>query len=187
MLFINKDLKLYIETINSLGKCWEKKKLGLFFHKLTFNCNQWRPLERMQVSGSSELWRIFGFNLTETRAWWRLVNHKVATPPNMPDFIIYFTINGTIIHSTNLIMDWRRLKAIDWDHKLIKEPTTEEINQMRSRVIFSWAYIQSEVFCNRWNRPLLAIKALLRPRSSVHILYSKYYFFLALQDAGTLN
>lgn len=68
MLFINKDLKLYIETINSLGKCWEKKKLGLFFHKLTFNYNQWRPLERMQVSGSSELWRIFGFNLTEN--WW---------------------------------------------------------------------------------------------------------------------
>ena len=54
-----------------------------------------------------------------------------------PLFIVYLTLNGTLIYKLNIVPFRRRLGTRDWDHKLIRKLFTEVINQVRSRVIFS--------------------------------------------------
>ena len=42
------------------------------------------------------------------------------------------------------MLSWRRPETYNWDYKLFRKLFTEVINHVRSRVIFSSAYIQLE-------------------------------------------
>lgn len=50
-------------------------------------------------------------------------------------------------------MYWRRLETGDWDDKLIWTLFTEVINQARSTVIFSYAYVQPNFFLQPVSTP----------------------------------
>ena len=54
---------------------------------------------------------------------------------------IHLTLNRTIIHQMNIMLFRKRLETSDWGHKLPRKLFTEVINQLRSRLIFSEAYI----------------------------------------------
>ena len=51
---------------------------------------------------------------------------------------------GPFVYNLSIILCWRRTR--DSDHKFIKKRFTEVTEQVRSRVIVSWAYIQSDLF-----------------------------------------
>ena len=78
--------------------------------------------------------------------WEHLVHHKVAIPWSIHCFIITFTLYETIIYILNIMLYWRRPETNIWDHKLIRKLFIEFINQVRSRVIFSYAYMQLNFF-----------------------------------------
>lgn len=61
----------------------------------------------------------------------------ILTPQCIPSFIVYFTLNQTIIYKVNILLCWRRLEPNDWHHECIWKLFAEVINQARSRVIFS--------------------------------------------------
>lgn len=62
----------------------------------------------------------------------RLVIHKVATPWS--------------IYNMSISLCWRRPNTGDRDYKLIKKLFTDVTNQVKSRVIFSYAYIKPSFF-----------------------------------------
>lgn len=66
--------------------------------------------------------------------------HKVATPWNIPCFIIYSILNGTIIYKINMMLYWRRLETRDWDHKLFGKMFTEATSQLQY-------YFRDKVMC----------------------------------------
>lgn len=68
---------------------------------------------------------------------------------NIPCFIIYFTLNGTTVYKRSIMLYWRRLQTIYWDHKLKKKTLIEVADQVRSRRLFSQAFIQSDFFVIR--------------------------------------
>lgn len=60
---------------------------------------------------------------------------------------------GVNFNKINNTLYWRRLATTDWDHELIRKIFTEVINEIKSRVIFSLAYTQSELFWNQQVAP----------------------------------
>lgn len=54
--------------------------------------------------------------------------------------------NGTMIYNMSISLCWRRPNTGDRDYKLIKKPFTDVTNQVKSRVIFSYAYIKPSFF-----------------------------------------
>ena len=126
-----------------------------------------------------ELMRLFWLG---ARTWGdlSLVNHKVATPSSLPRFIIYLTLNGTIIYKMKITLYWRRLETTDWDHEHIRTLLTDGINQVRNTF---FAHIQSDFPLKPVELPPCWILEKLqlqdfsyRCRNDIHILYSKWLF-----------
>ena len=68
------------------------------------------------------------------RIWWK---SQVSNALNLVLFVIYFTLNGTIISKMNIMLYCRRLKARGRDYRLIWNLFVVGTSQVRSRVIFS--------------------------------------------------
>lgn len=99
---------------------------------------------------TSAILRMKGWSLVGYLVWIWLEDTlwlaKLATPKNISGFIVYFTLIGTITYKMKIMLCWQRLEISDWNHILIWKRFGELINKMRSGVIFSLAYIKSDIF-----------------------------------------
>lgn len=74
----------------------------------------------------------------------RTIYDQEAGAPQHTLLYVCFTLNGITVYKMNIMLCLRRPEAKDRDRELIRKRFNVAINQVRSRVLFSYAYITSD-------------------------------------------
>lgn len=74
----------------------------------------------------------------------RTIYDQEAGAPQHTLLYVCFTLNGITVYKMNIMLCLRRPEAKDRDRELIRKRFNVAVNQVRSRVLFSYAYITSD-------------------------------------------